>query len=639
MRYNKSKEILDYFVKNASRSLSAKELASTFGISERQVKNYIRQINQETRPGQLLIQTPARRYRLHENYGDYLHLFQYHEDLPRNRVNTIISILLLTEEPVDLFDLADDLYISRPTLESDLTKIRKILSDFHLTLCLKNDRISLSGEEIAKRRLTSLMISSDQYTEFMGDNKLKYLNNPYKATFIKQNLVTIFEECNFLFNDYSLNNIVLHLIITVDRLKRNCQLEEVLSTPPATDVEKHAARQVASFLEENFDIRFSDIELLNLMLFLSCNLTTPDYSLAKADRLTAWIPGNNQDLVRKILRSISEYYYLDEFDDAFITRFTLHINNMLKRMENHFSFHSPLAAEIKHTYPLIYDIAVFAAGIIEAETGHLINQDEIAFIALHIGGFLETKKMNKNKFTALYIYADYHSIYKYNIVKILKRYDDMLNIQYSISVDDYLTSNLNADLIFSEYPLVQQSNVIQISPFITDRELDSIQEKIRSMQKGASGAQFKQDLSCLFGKNLFFTDLYGENEFEVIHMILDRLKEFDLFFPEFPEEVIKRERISSTCFHNGVAIPHAISQQVKKSFISFTCLEKGQIWHGDTVYLVIVIGIAYEERKIFRTVFDKLIEVLADNTCVQTLGKCKTYTDIMDAVETAIQTL
>lgn len=218
MRYNKSKDILDYFVKNASRSLSTKELASTFGISERQVKNYIRQINQETRPRQILIQTPARRYRLHENYGNYLHLFQYHEDLPRNRVNTIISILLLTEEPVDLFDLADDLYISRPTLESDLTKIRKILSDFHLTLCLKNDCISLSGEEIAKRRLTSLMISSDQYTEFMGDNKLKYLNNPYKATFIKQNLITIFEECNFLFNDYSLNNIVLHLIITVDRL-------------------------------------------------------------------------------------------------------------------------------------------------------------------------------------------------------------------------------------------------------------------------------------------------------------------------------------------------------------------------------------------------------------------------------------
>lgn len=355
--------------------------------------------------------------------------------------------------------------------------------------------------------------------------------------------------------------------------------------------------------------------------------------------MTAWISGNNQDLVRKILRSISEYYYLDKFDDAFIARFTLHINNMLKHMENHFSFHSPLAAEIKHTYPLIYDIAVFAAGIIEAVTGYLINQDEIAFIALHIGGFLETQKMNKNKFTDLYIYTDYHSIYKYNIVKILKRSDDMLNIQYSISVDDYLTSNLNADLIFSEHPLLQQSNVIQISPFITDRELDSIQEKIRSMQKEAFVAQFTQDLAYLFGENLFFTDLYGENEFEVIRMILDRLKEFDLFFPEFPEEVIKRERISSTCFHNGVAIPHAISQQVKKSFISFTCLEKGQIWHGNTVYLVIVIGIAYEERKIFRTVFDKLIEVLADNTCVQMLGKCKTYTDIMDAVETVIQTL
>lgn len=639
MRYNKSKEILNYFVKNASHPLSARELANTFNISERQVKNYIRQINQETRPEQLLIQTPTRKYRLHENYRDYLHLFQYQEDLPKNRVNTIISMLLLAEAPVDLFDLADELYISRPTLESDLTKIRRILSDFHLTLHLKNDCISLSGEEIAKRRLTSHMISSDQYSEFMGDNKLKYLNNLYKATFIKQNLKTIFEECNFLFNDYSLNNIVLHLIITIDRLKRNYQLEEVLSMPPVTDIEQHAAKQVASFLEKNFNITFSDIELQNLMLFLSCNLTTPDYSFANTDKLTAYISDSTHDLVRKILQGISEYYYLNEFDDAFITRFALHISNMLKRMEYHFSFRSPLTAEIKHTYPLIYDIAVFAAEIIDSETGYLINQDEIALIALHIGGFLETKELNKNKFTALYIYSDYHSIYKHNIVKILKRYDDVLNIQYSISVNDYLESNLKADFIFSEYPLLQYSNVIQISPFITDKELDLIQEKIRSIQKGSSVAQFRQDLTHLFGEQLFFTDLYAENEFDVIRMILDRLKESDLFFPEFPEEVIKREQISSTCFHNGIAIPHAISQQVKKSFISFTCLEKGQNWNGDTVFLVIVIGISYEERKIFRTVFDQLIEILADNTSVQILGKCKNYTDIMESLTTIVQNL
>ena len=61
---------------------------------------------------------------------------------------------------------------------------------------------------------------------------------------------------------------------------------------------------------------------------------------------------------------------------------------------------------IQQTYPFIYDIAVFAAEIIQKETGYYINKDEISLIALHIGSFIEGSQLNKNKLSAIYIYAD-----------------------------------------------------------------------------------------------------------------------------------------------------------------------------------------------------------------------------------------
>ena len=59
------------------------------------------------------------------------------------------------------------------------------------------------------------------------------------------------------------------------------------------------------------------------------------------------------------------------------------------------------------TYPLIFDISVFVADIIQQETGYVINRDEISLIALHIGSFIESSKANKSKLSAIYVYSDF----------------------------------------------------------------------------------------------------------------------------------------------------------------------------------------------------------------------------------------
>ena len=69
-------------------------------------------------------------------------------------------MLVLSDTPINIFDLADELYVSRPTVESDLLKVRRTISPFKLTLDTKNDVVSISGPEKDKRRLVSYMITN-----------------------------------------------------------------------------------------------------------------------------------------------------------------------------------------------------------------------------------------------------------------------------------------------------------------------------------------------------------------------------------------------------------------------------------------------------------------------------------------------
>lgn len=636
MRQNKSRDILDYFIKHSSINLSLKRISDKFGISQKQIKNYIKQLNETTSPNTIIIQMNSNEYRLCDNYNSYMHLFEDTDYLPKDRRSSILSKLLLSAEPLDIFDLADELYVSRPTIDRDLIRVRRNISAFNLKLLIRDDQVSLVGTEKDKRRLTSTLITSDYYANFISSDKTKYLNESYQIDFLKQNLKKMFNESHIFFNDYSLNNIALHLVITIDRLRQQCEITDFLPSISITNTEKEVAENIISFLEKSYDIVFSASEKQNLTMFLSCNLVTVDYNFANAKNISNYITDESEYLTQLILLKIKEYYALDDFDEIFVTRFMLHMDNLLKRINTNFSVHSPLSKEIMSTYPLIYDIAVFVADIIYTETKHMINQDEISFIALHIGSFFESNQMNKDKLAAIYVYSNYHEFYRYNIEKIQKLFNDRLNIKFSISADNYASSDIKEDIVISEVE-IRNKDIIVISPFITEGEIAIIRSHTNALIHKQKYDQFESAFKYMFSEKLFFTNITGNDEFQVINKILNKMEPLDYFMPSFPDDVIKRERLSSTCFHNGIAIPHSISHQIKKSFISFTCYDKGQTWNDETVKLVILIGIAYHERKMFRSVFNQLIHIFTNEAHVLSVSKCKIYDEVIDTIKIILE--
>ncbi len=621
MRQNRSAEIIDYLEQNKGKSFSADELSARFGLSARQIRNYIRQINEKDE----LILCSRNRYQLKSSPAAE----KRRSYDSKERVTFIISRLLSAKEAVDLYNLAEELFVSDATIQSDLKKVRRRIGPFDLTLKNESSGLSIVGSEANKRSLASYTISNTHYRGFMSDDASRFFDDDYQIETLKKNLTDIFNECSFFYNDYSLNNIILHLVITIDRLRNSFSIEEAQMPLQISSIEKDAAERIVAFLEDTYEISINQIEKNNIAAFLATNLATLDYKMVNRDNISSYIDLPVIELVQYLLDQISDYYLIGPFDDVFFARFSLHIDNLLKRQKISHSVHNPMLMDIKMTYPLIFDTAVYAAGLIEEKTGYRINQDEISLIALHIGSFIESCDSNKNKLTAIYIYSDYHQFYQHNIARIQNRFDDQINLLYTITADDYNSKTMKPDLLISEIPM---PDAISVSAFITPAQIENIESLLKLREKEKDKQNFFASLQQLFREDLFFRNIYGGDEFEVIGKLTDRLKDKDLFKEEFVESVMNREKLSSTCFIKRVAIPHAIGQMVSQSFISIVTYEHGQKWGSEEIELLILFGIAYTQRKDFRYVFNQVIDVLSNEANVNALCRCRSYDEIIDVI-------
>src|SRR5690606_7697356 len=101
--------------------------------------------------------------------------------------------------------------------------------------------------------------------------------------------------------------------------------------------------------------------------------------------------GEHLDVLRRIIEHAQDEFLVDLDDDTFLARLGAHVGNLVVRDREGVSNPNLLARSIKSSYPLTYDLAVFVAAEIQQEFAITIGEDEIAYIALHIGSHLERR--------------------------------------------------------------------------------------------------------------------------------------------------------------------------------------------------------------------------------------------------------
>lgn len=465
---------------------TANTLADRMGVSVRSIKNYVHEINDEYTNA---ISSSRDGYSLNLNVAKEI-LNSDLERVPQTSEERVVFILthLINNhsDEVNMYDLCDEMYISLSTLKNELQKVKRRLSKFDLELISQGDEITIRGLEKNKRKMLSTILYDESNVNFVNLSSLQDAFIDIDIEFIKNTVLEIFEEYHYFINDYSLINLVLHITIAIDRIRNNnFNTQNVDERPEVRLHEYELAQKVAKRMEEHFDIKYSDAEVYEMTLLIISRATTIDYKSINSTNLEEFIGKDCLELVNQLILDINAFYYIDLSEQEFLIRFALHIRNLLVRSKNNYFSKNPLTEGIKTACPLIYDVSVSLAGTIKEKTGVSINDDEIAYIAFHLGSTLEAQKNLTAKITAALYCPNYYDM-NLKITDTIKQYfaNDLL-ITNILTDESEFDKIKETDLIITTIPIskIVTTPMIQISLFLTVKDRATLSDKIDELRK------------------------------------------------------------------------------------------------------------------------------------------------------------
>lgn len=611
---------------------TAQTLAERMGVSVRSIKNYVHEINSEASETVL---SSRDGYRLDVEKAKAL-LDEKTDNIPqtsRERVIYILNQLLNhhNNETVNLYDLSDEMYISMSTLKNELQKVKRKLARFDLKLITRGDDVSISGLEKNKRKMLSSILYDESNVNFLNLQAIQNAFSNIDIEFIKNTVLQTFDEYHYFINDYSLVNLVLHITISVDRIRnQNMNTQQIQELPAVRLHEYELAQRVAEQLEEHFQIQYSDAEVYEMTLLIISRATTIDYKSINASNLEEFVGKDCLDLVKQLIQDVSAFYYIDLSEQEFLIRFALHIRNLLVRSKNNYFSKNPLAQGIKTSCPMIYDVSVSLAGTIKEKTGVSINDDEIAYIAFHLGSTIEAQKSLTTKITAILYCPSYYDM-NLRITDTLNQhfYNELLVTNILTDESDF-TKVKGTDLIISTMPLskIYTTPSIQIHPFLTDKDRINLKEKIDEVRKQKKKKEFETYLRELIIPEFFEKKNTLKNQNTCISYMVNKMVHHGYVNPSFKNDILEREKMSTTAY-GSFAIPHAMKMHAHKTGINIIASDEEINWNGKAVNLVLMMCFNINERYIFNEIFDPITMILSENENVKKIIACSTYEEFI----------
>lgn len=624
--------------------VTSKELSTLLSVSTRTIRNYVNQLNTLHKRYEIILSS-TKGYKLNqENYN----LIKREKnnfvkvDTPKYRRDYIRNKLIIYPKGYNLYDFVRELYISEETILNDIKILHDFFEKFNLEIIRQNsDIFYLHGLERDKRKMIRHIInieSAENFipTEALGMFSMNLKDDEYNL--FQNSILNIFNKNNLFINDYSLNNITLHLIVLTQRITKGFNISETVPIDKIKNTkEAKVALEIGKYLNKNYEIMINTAEFYYLTLSISSNTSEIDYSLINMDNINDFIEKKYIDMTKHAVQKAEKIFLVDIFNYNFLTKFILHVRNLMIRIDNNFYAKNPLTTKIKEAYPLIYDIAVFIAMELQRYENTYIREDEIAYLAIHIGAEIEKKNSLKGKITAVFIYANYYNIHIHAYEKIKKTFNDDLEIINMIPINQFYPKKIKSDIIISCIPITSDEHMtITINAFINDEDIQNIKSTIDKIKIREKKKNIDKHLRDFFSPKLFKKDFYLDNEFEIIKYLTKEVIDLRYAEPDFYEEVIHREKMSSTAFGNLVAVPHSVKQNSNKSFISIIIDEKPIKWGEHFVNVVVLIGISVNDRPAFREVFDVLIEILSEPHNIQKLIKCKDFNEFSATISNII---
>lgn len=613
-------------------ALTGRQLAQMLGVSDRTIRSDIDDLNREF--GCEVIKASHRNgYRV-----DMAVLKQYQasnqDAIPQTsqqRCIYLIKELLFHRQEINLIELKNQVFVSEYSIDNDIRKIRTMIRDYpSLRLVRSKNHLRLQGDESEKRRLYKKLLTQETEGNFINLSAIAGIWKEFDLLELKDDLEEICQKYEYHISDLAYPVIMLHAGVSIERILQHNFVEE-----PSVDKQLHQqteykiANELFQRIEKRYNIDRVEDEVSRFAELLMKKNVIYDNRIDE----------NLDHLIELILQNIQTRFEIDlSGDEEFISGIMSHIRLLIKRLHQQVESTNFYLPEIKWKYPLIFEMAVGVAGCIEAYYDCKLNENEICYLALHLGVAYERSSAVAHYRAVLIAPNSYVMMTRQCMNSLVQRFGNRMEIisRYNLFDERKMVQD-NPDLILTTAPLKHNLNIptIQISLFVSPEDESRVFQMLNRMDKQRYHQEFLKQVQDMMRPELFDIKQSMNSREEIIDFLCGKLQTIGLDDGNLKKYVMHRESYSSTSFVYGFAIPHTMGEFVPKTSISILLLREPVKWGGFDVRLVVLLAIREEDNNVLKVFLDWLFHIVTDRVKFEELIRANSFEEFSEHVVNA----
>lgn len=594
-----------------NETLPQDELARRFDVSTRTVRTDITTLNELLADhGVRLVLNRGEGYQLKVDdealYRQLQDQSPAHLRVPRTsaaRVHYLLTRFLTSAFSLKLEDLADEWFVSRATLQSDMAEVREWLGRYQLAIETKpRYGMKLFGSEVAMRTcLTDLLYKIAQEDSEDPLLNLEALNSGMLGT-LQPLLHQCFSRFHIRMTDDSEFYLRLYCAVAVRRISEGYPLSDFSAEDVDEDV-RDAARHIINLMRPITGKAISPSE----EAYLRVNIAARRVEEIAPSAIS---PDDGEALVDYILSYINSHYNFNLQNDPQLRADLLtHIKTMITRVRYQINIPNPLLANIKQHYPMAYDVTLAAVSSWGKYTPYVISENEIGFLVLHIGVGLERHyNVGYQRHPQILLVCDTGNSTVRMIQAMLTRKYPQIVLSHIVSLREYeQKQSIEEDFVISTARLSEKDKpVVVMSPFPTEYQLEQIGKLVLVDRTRP------YMLEKYFDASHFRIIDQPMTQAELFQTLCQQLEQEGVVDSDFWPSVEEREAIVSTMLGEGIALPHSLGLLAKKTVVYTVLAPQGIAWGEETAHVIFLLAISKTEYEEAMAIYDLFVTFMRE---------------------------
>ena len=501
-----------------------------------------------------------------------------------NRVSYIVQKFLTAKDYTKIEDMADQIYVSRTTIQNDIKDARILLKRFNLKLNTKPGQgLILEGDQFNKLLAISEYFFHNTLSLVDKRTKEQVVDSIESIEVIKEIINNTCHKYHISISDFSIHNIAIHCAIMIhQRELANGEKDKEINEVEIENKDKnnkintinepnpvftHIALEILNQTSKELQIKeFSNDEIQYIALHLDSKQIMTRFELVPEEDLT---------LIDHIFAEILNNFGIDLSQNLKLKKFlSMHIHQMIKRIENGLTIRNSLVYQNLREFLFATKVTISAVSIIELFNKNIkISLDEFGYLLLYFQGALIEQRT-------------YPKI-EIGLISGHGRAEEMLYQQELEDKFDHESINIT---VYNSPESIKEP--IDIAVTITEIDIKKANETV-SIDKG----NYLKKIETLIKRqgiinvdlNKYIKEeniihLEGNNKIQVTQNLIKKMDQMKLLKPYHDQEIFTTHEIG-----NGVVHLQDIKKQVDKPVCLLAILEQPIIWDQTEVRVLLFI--------------------------------------------------